>query len=358
MIKIIDRYLIKLYLKFYFFSLFVIVSLFLLIDVISRMNRFQVPGHIFLGYYFYLMPWLISQMMPIAGVFATVFLFVGLQRHNELTVFYSMGISIHRILLPIFLVLLTISALGWVLVDKIIPPSMEKSDYFYYVKMKKKPDQYNQLKKRNIWLRTPEAIINYKRVLSSDLIEGVGVYFYDSEKWEPTRIIKADRVFISEGMWTFKKGFDVSYKSSGVTSEGFEELKLKALDDLTKVKKSAERIDSMSLTELSEAVVRAKASSMSSRLLETTYHGKISFIFSAIFLSMLAIPFCLGNQRSSNVFAGVGMALIMVLSYWFVYTAGLNLGKTGVLPPILGAWLAGLVSVFVSVFALKRKRLL
>ena len=39
----------------------------------------SVPGRIFLAYYMYYLPWVVSQMMPIAGVLATVFLFVTLQ---------------------------------------------------------------------------------------------------------------------------------------------------------------------------------------------------------------------------------------------------------------------------------------
>ncbi len=355
MFKLIDRYLIKLYLKYYFSSLLVLTFLFLLIDVLTTLNRFQVAGHVYLGYYLYYIPWMISQMMPIAGVLATVFLFVSIQKNNELVVFYSLGISIYRVLAPLLALLFLISVFGWFLSDKIVPKSMEQRNYYYYVEMKKNPASYNRLKKANVWLRTPDAIINFKKVLSESEVQGVTVYFYDKEKWRPTRILNASSASLNEDSWVYKNGVDTRYDTNGVTSEKFEEVLTKPLEDLTEFKKRQSRVEAMTLSELSNAIDKAKASSMATRLLETEYHAKLSFIFSALFLSLLALPFSIGNQRSSNMFVGLGVTLALVLGYWISYSSSLNLGRTGILPPLLAAWLPGLVCILVFFVLIKRK---
>lgn len=354
--KILDKYLLKLYIQYYFFSLLVLTFLFLLIDVVTMLNRFQVSGGVFLGYFMYYTPWIISQMMPIAGVLATVFLFVNIQKHNELVIFYSLGVSIYRVLAPLLSVLFLLSIFGWVLTDKIVPKAMEKRNYYYYVEMKDSPASYNQLKKKNIWLRTPEAIINFKEVLSQTEVEGAKVFFYDREEWRPVRVIEAKSLELGDETWTFKDGIEVLYRATGVDSIPFDEITTKPLEDLKEFKKRQSRVESMSLSELSYAIGKAKEASMSTRLMETEYHGKLSFIFSALFLSLLALPFCIGNARSSNVFVGLGITLALVLVYWVAYSTSLGLGRTGILPAVVAAWSPGLCSILAFFFLIRRQR--
>jgi len=342
--------------KNYLFSLLVLTALFLLIDVVTTLNRFQVPGRIFLAYYMYYMPWVVSQMMPIAGVLATVFLFVTLQKNNELVVFHSLGLSIFRVLTPVLLVLLGISVFGWILTDKIVPQAMEQRNYYYHVEMKKNPASYNKLKKRNIWFRTPKAIVSFKQVLSQTEVSGVKVYFYSSEQWKPTRIIEADKALLQENEWIYKNGLETMYKDGVAETKRFSEVSTEALEDLSEFKKRQTSVEAMSLSELSYAIKKGRESSMSTNNLETAYHGKLSFIFSALFLSLLALPFCLGNARSSNVFVGLGIALALVLAYWVIYSFSLNMGKAGTLPPIVAAWLPGMISLGLFGFLIRKKR--
>jgi len=354
--KILDQYLSKSYIKNYLFSLLVLTALFLLIDVVSTLNRFEVPGRVFLGYYLYYLPWVVSQMMPIAGVLATVFLFVNLQKNNELVVFHSLGLSIFRVLTPVLLVLLGISILGWVLTDKVVPYSMDKRNYYYYVEMKKSPASYNKLKKSDIWFRTPKAIVNFKKVLSKTEVSGVRVYFYSNEEWRPTRILEAETASLQDQEWIYKNGLETNYKDGVATSVRFNEVSTDPLEDLSEFKKRQASVDSMSLSELAYAIKKGKESSMSTNVLETSYHGKLSFIFSSLFLSLLALPFCIGNARSSNVFVGLGVALALVISYWVVYSFFLNMGKSGTLPAILAAWLPGIMSLGLFSIMIRKKK--
>ncbi len=356
MIKILNRYLLKIYLKYYIFSLLVLTFLFLLIDVVTVLNRFQVSGSVYLEYYFYYIPWIISQMMPIAGVLATVFLFVTIQKNNELIGFYSLGISIYQVLSPLVVVLFLISFLGWFFTDKVIPKANERRNYYYYVEMKKNPLSYNQFKKKNIWLKTQEVIINFKQMLSESEVQGAKVFFYDRDKWRPTRIIDAKKVRFDKTAWAFKDGVETLYEPAGVVLRPFKEIITKPLEDLVGLKKSLPRVESMSLSELSYAIKKAKASSMTTRLLEMEYYGKLSFIFSSLFLSLLALPFCIKDQRSSNLFVGLGVTLGLVLLYWVVYSLALNLGKTGVMPAMMAAWLPGVLSVATFFILMRRQR--
>jgi lipopolysaccharide export system permease protein len=354
--KILDQYLFKLFVKNYLFSLLILATLFLIIDVITILNRFQVPGHIYLAYYINYTPWVISQMMPIAGVLSTVFLFVSLQKNNELVVFYSLGVSIYRVLAPLMCALLLVSIFCWLVTDKVVPSAMDKRNYYYYVKMKENPASYNKLKKNDIWFRTPRAIVNFKKLLSQGEVSGGRVYFYANETWRPTRVLEAKKIFLKKEVWIFENGVETLYENDRVTTIKFDKVTTSPLEDLSEFEKRQSRVESMTLSELSYAIEKGQEASMSTNNLETEYHGKLSFIFSALFLSLLALPFCIGNTRSSNVFVGLGVALVLVILYWVAYSFCLSMGRTGVVPAMIAAWLPGFVSVAAFGFLIRKQR--
>lgn len=353
--KKVDLYLIKTYLSLFLVCLAIVSSLFLFIDVVSTINRFSVEGSVFVAYYFNYLPWVVTQMQPIAGVLATVFLFVGLQKNRELIIFHALGLSIYRVLLPILLMLFCLSFLAWALTDYVVPDAMEKRNYYYYVKMKNQPGSYNKLKKSNVWFRTPEAIINFGRVVSEDKVEDINVYFFDREKWRPTKVITAATADLKVDQWIYNDGVETVYSKNKIITSSFKVYETKSLESLKEFKKRQSQLNSMSLGQISFAIKKAKEASMSTLKLRTEYHGKLSFIFSSLFLSLLVLPFCLGNPRSSNAFIGMGVALFSVLGYWIFYSTMLNLGNTGALSPVIAGWLPGFVCTLVFLFFIRRQ---
>jgi len=255
-------------------------------------------------------------MMPIAGVLATVFLFVGLQKNNELVIFHALGLSIFRVLTPVVLVLVGVSILGWLLTDKIVPDAMDKRNYYYLVEMKKSPASYNKLKKSDIWFRTPKAIVNFKKVLSKSEIKGVRVYFYSAQEWKPTRVISAKTALLEDNKWTYKDGLETLYTNGVAKTEKFKKLSTEPLEDLSEFKKRQASVDSMSLSELSYAIQKGREASMSTNVLETSYHGKLRVVYSFF----------------------------------------LNMGKSGALPAVLAAWLPGGISLALFGLMIRKKR--
>ncbi len=338
-------------------SAFVFTMLFVLIDALSFMSRYPASGAVYFAYYLNYSPSIIVQMLPIAGVLATVFLFVYLQKNTELVVFFSLGISFYRLLLPVLGCLFFASFMGWYISDKIVPITMDKSNYYKFVEIKKKPHQYNHMKKRNLWFRTPEAIVNFGKTITATRVLDVNIVFYDKEKWAPTRVIKAESANLKDSIWVLSNGQETLINVDGAAEvSDFKELTLPPLQDLKEYEKRQSRTDSMSVSELSYAIKKNEEAGMATRTLRTDYHGKWSFIFSGIFLSLLAIPFCIGNSRASNVFVGLGVSMGLVLVYWIVYSVSLNLGKVGIFPPVLAAWFPGLISLaFFGVMSPKLK---
>lgn len=356
--KLLDRYLIFNYLLYFFSSALVFTTVFLLIDVLGSLNRFSnVSGSVFLAYYANYIPMIAYQMNPIAAVMGTVFLFVSLQRKSELVALFSFGYSLERIFFPISICILCSALFGWYLGDFIVPSSMDKRDYYYYVELKKKPHQYNRMKKSNIWFRTPDAIVNFGTIISPQEIIGAKIIFLDKEVWRPERIILAENLRIKQSLWSLSSGTDTLFDSSGNAKVSeFKDLVLPPLQDLEKFQKAQGRSDSLTFADLSDAIRRAEKSGMASKRQKADYSGRWAFIFSGVFLSLLALPMTLGRERSSSMFVGLAVALMLILGYWFSYNFFLNLGRYGSLNPYFAPWVPSFVTLLISFFALRRAR--
>jgi lipopolysaccharide export system permease protein len=62
-----------------------------------------------------------------------------------------------------------------------------------------------------------------------------------------------------------------------------------------------------------------------------------------ILISMLAIPFALRSPRSGGVWRSIGLGLLIGFACWVVLSVSLSLGRKGVLPALLAAWLPGVL---------------
>ena len=75
----------------------------------------------------------------------------------------------------------------------------------------------------------------------------------------------------------------------------------------------------------------------------TDLHAKIAYPMLNVLISMLAIPFALRSPRSGGVWRSIGLGLLMGFACWAVLSASLSLGRMGILPALLAAWLPGVL---------------
>jgi lipopolysaccharide export system permease protein len=71
--------------------------------------------------------------------------------------------------------------------------------------------------------------------------------------------------------------------------------------------------------------------------LKTNYYFKFAIPFTPLFFILIAVPLAIRSQRSTSAL-GTGLALLIVLLYYVLFTVCQKLGAVGVLPPLIGAW--------------------
>src|SRR2546430_1034633 len=101
---IIDRYLVREYLTFMGIGLAVAAALFVVIDLVQTLDKYlrvKPPLLYVLEHFAFRLPAALHDGLPVIVLVATIFLYLTLSRHHELTALKAAGVSLYRVSLPI-----------------------------------------------------------------------------------------------------------------------------------------------------------------------------------------------------------------------------------------------------------------
>jgi lipopolysaccharide export system permease protein len=368
MITIIDRYIAKMFTGFFIGGLVVFVMLFLTVDFMSNLVRFNAPVSSLIEYYTYFAPGVAYQMTPVACLFATIFTLGALSKSNELVALFSSGMSLIRISFPIIFIVIFISGAVFFVNDRLMPIVNQRKNYIYYVEIRKTPGLYSTMKTDRIWYRSGNILFNIKTLhAEKNSAQGLTMYYFDGA-WQLMQIITADSVNIEPNGWELADGAvtlftskdatkDASKDASVPLTQSFVKKTITVNEDVRDLQKSSQGTDTLSLSELKRYITRNKESGLDTLRYEVDYHAKFSFACAALVMSFLGIPFSVSKQRSGGAAFNVGVTLILAFGYWAAYSSGIILGQHGLVAPMLAVWLPNLAMILLSmVFIVKLKR--
>ncbi|MBC7189955.1 LptF/LptG family permease, partial [Candidatus Aerophobetes bacterium] len=102
--RILDRYIIKEFLRYYFLFLLFFVAIFVLTDFFTSMSHFKKEADIFQIIFYYLLqiPYLIILLSPLSIIISTLFTLSYFGSTNQLKAIQISGLSLKRATFPIF----------------------------------------------------------------------------------------------------------------------------------------------------------------------------------------------------------------------------------------------------------------
>ncbi len=350
MFNIIDRYIARTFLLYFFSGLIVFVTLFLTIDVMTNTVRFDVGTDVLFRYYGYFVFEILYQMLPVACLIGTVFTLSDLNRSNELVALFSSGMSLARVSGPILVLVVILSLVGFWMGDRLLPTIVKKKNYIYFVEIKKKPGLYSTIKTNKIWYRSQNILFNIKSLKAEEnLAEGITLYYFD-ETWELLQMVTAQQVNLEGEQWLLKKGAVTLFsdETGAPMSQEFEQKRVSMGEDVADLQATAQPSSVLSLRELKQFIARNKDGGLDTTHYEVDYHAKFSFAFAAFVMSFLGIPFTVSRARSGGVALNIAMCLGLAFLYWTFYSSGVTLGRYGAIPPVLAAWVPNVTMLSLS----------
>ncbi len=338
--RILDRYIAREFLKVFVFSLVVFLAVSVIVDLFDRLSRLlDAPGLVVIQYYVYRLPWIGFQVMPVAVLLAALFSLGNLTRHNELLAMKMGRLSSLRIVAPLLILSLLTSFAALILNESIIPRMNERALNVYRVKVKKL-SAFQRTRENDIWYRAKgNRFLNISLMeVASGLVQGFTIYEL-SPDFQLIRRVDAREARWQNGRWWLKDGLvsltrpDGTYHVKPFTSLALDLEEKPA--DLAQVVRQSEEMNS---AELREYIGRLVRSGVNSIRYQVDLAAKGSTAFVSLVMALIGIAFALRTGKG-GVMGWTGACVLIGVCYWILLSLSISLGRGGVLPPLIAAWL-------------------
>ena len=343
---IIDRYIVREHFTFMLIGLAVAAALFVVVDLAQTLDRFlriKPPLVFILEHFAYRLPAWLHDGLPIVMLVATIFLFLTLTRHQELTALKAAGISLYRVSAPIVLVGVGVAVMAGVFQEMVLPQLNERGEEVDRVKIRGQLPRHMQSRAR-LWLRSGDTRFYRVELLAPGTADLFGVTILElSPDFKLVSRLDARRAHWTPDAWELRDGaFRETRPDGKIESVPFTITALnldERIDDFTQIQKP---VTSMSYAELSEYVRRLEAAGFHAKRYMVELHAKLAFPLVNLIMVLVAIPLALQAPRSTRL-AGVGLAIVIIVGYMVVHQAAVALARADLLPPLLAAWTANVI---------------
>ena len=356
---LLNRYISREFLKVFFLSMASFIIIYLVITVLENIYDFIKEGVSFsttMKFFVLRIPLIVIQVTPVSTLLSCLITLGILSRNSEIIAILTSGISLYRITAPIIGLSLLISIGSLVGNEAILPYTNQRARYIENVELKKK-NPVGSFKQNKIWYKSKNAIYNIDLFDPfTNTLKGITIYYLDKD-FHLTRRIDAKTAKWVNNRWHFS---EVSMKRFVHGSEIIvNRWKEKAIhipevpDDFKMVEKAT---DEMSYTDLRSYIKKIKAEGYDATKYLVDMHAKLAFPFVSLIMPLIGIPFALKTGRSKGIIGGIGISIAISLSYWIMLSFCLSLGHSGVLPPIISAWISNITFLTFGIFLLLNAR--
>jgi len=376
---ILDQYVSKKFLLNLFFSLAAFASIYITVDLLEGLSEFidkNTPAFVVASYYFYYLPYIIILSMPVAMLLAAMFSVGQLSKYNELTAMLAAGRSLHRILLPIFVIGLLASGSMLLFAEKVMPPANQSKAEI--------KQQYIDRTPKNLPARLSNLYFQ-ESAGHADRSHGAAVrrifigYYDEAEKMaQKVSVQKYQGIFITErldaahmrwqessngktsessGRWEILQGYRRQFDGGKeITAAYFDTLAMPELSFtpkmLTKVQKDPEE---MSYGELEQFILEVARNGGDPKRWLVDLYLKISFPLANFIIILFGAPLAAGRIRSGGA-VGVATSLVICFLYFGTVKTAQSMGQSGTLEPLLAAWLGNMVFLVAGLVILMKAR--
>lgn len=295
-------------------------------------------------------------MLPAAVLLATLMTYSNLSKFSEITAMKANGVSLYRMSLPVLIFAAGVAVFLFYFSELITPASLQKAEYIVLAEVQKQKS-LGFFKQNEIWYHGDNAIYNFKMFdVAKDTLRGVTINYINPDFTLKMRI-DAESAEWKGGKWIFYNLLLTHFDSNN--SPVLEWSKEKVIDlpekpnDFKIMQKDAEK---MGYFDLRKYVHKIQAEGYDATRYMVDLHGKLAFPFVTVILVFIGISFSIRQERHGGVMQSVGIGIIIGFSYWIAHAFSMSLGRSGILPAILSAWLANMLFLALAVILFSRVR--
>jgi lipopolysaccharide export system permease protein len=357
--KRLDSYLVKELIFPFVFGIAAFTSIIagssLIFQLVSKAVKYGFSIASTIQLFVYKLPAVISLTLPMAILLATILVIGRLSADLEIVALRSAGVGLFRILIPILSIGLVVSLMNIIFNEIVVP----RANYHAEILL-------NNLKKTSISIREnvnltqyddeglPLRIINVREVEEQTLKD---ITIAEYEQGRLARVIRAEYGnWDAIGGWVFNNGvMHVLLESSSqeLMVINFEREIISLSLNLLDFSKRSKSYDEMNGRELMSFIQKEKLLGKDTNELLIQYYLKFALPFACLIFTMIGAAVSFQPHRRSSAM-GMGLSIVIILTYYIIFSLGLALGINNVISPIFAAWIPNIVIGCVSVYLFNR----
>lgn len=328
--KVLDLVLAKVFLKAFGVLLYILIA----VNVVHKALRYFSSGMSIWGFSEYALWSSVDKILVSWFSFMLLFSLLQVRNYlhaeNRLNSLLSCGVSPYRMALPVIILLGSMCFLNWKAKDTFIPGSLEKANYAYYVKVKKRKD-YRTLQLSHFWHRNNNDFVYIENYDFQDQKAYSVKVFKIDNKWELQQATHSSKASV-ENSKVWKLDNSLNYIQSGVPVNPKVEIKdTYTFDkDVELFEKSAVDFDFMSFSEIEEFLGARQKVDLTLKPYEYNFARKHADSVSAFLLACLLLFTMLfpkmrhKGKKQEGFFLAIGALLLeitLVILFEFFYNS-------------------------------------
>ena len=356
MLKILDRYILRELTISFILSIAVLLSAFLMQQVIKFSRISSETGISFLllvKLSVFIIPLFLVLAIPLSVLISSILTFSRLSTDHEISAMRSGGISVYRMLLPVFVFSVTAFLLA-LISSSVLQPMGHR--YIRVQAYETLNEQKNLGLQEGVFNNLFNLLVYVKKITSGDTLNSILISDRSSKD---SKIITARQgnilndpatsnlfLKLQDGHIYFESGDRTKYQM--VTFSTYF-LRLESVQSIENVRLIKEKWG-LSLTELKKKIKEKKEQGREReyRRLLMEYYKKFSLPAAALVLGLLGTPIGIMTRFSSK-FAGFILSIVIVFSYYILDTGFEILAVEGLIHPVFAAWATVFISLMLAV---------
>ena len=320
------KYLIRLYLKYFFFILFSLVVFFVGLDFLTSLKSLPKSANLQLLYAAFKALYGVDILLPISLIFAMIWTKLHLIRSNELVALYALGYDKRSVIRPIFLTSLIITILYILLHATPITYAEE------YAKNIKKYGAISSLT-QNLFFKYKNNFVFFGQLFPLQQM-AQNVKIYELEDRQLQRLLIAQKAYFQDNRWYLKNAQIVIPASEKLRiSQGdvttLDGYKPKILDSIYEGKTNISLVDALYALKL------FSKERLNLQKIEAVLLYQVFYPFFAPLVLIIIFYFVPVSARLANLNLFTFGAIIATLLFWGLYYSLVKLSFTGTLDAVL-----------------------
>jgi lipopolysaccharide export system permease protein len=373
--KIYERYFAKQIYVSFGFILFALVALFLFFDVLSELGSVNAKYTLPLALLHVLLkaPSRMVEIIPIAGLIGSIYVFAMMASQSEFTIFRVAGLDIKRSLLTLGKVSLPIVVFT-LLISEVLGPYAESLSE--RIRMQALGSTFSSQFRSGVWIkdqlrdsdgsgpiRPGVRYVNVGAIDQNDQIRQIRMYEFDPNYRLLSIRSAASGRFDNRGIWELNDISETRFteKRSNDPLDAVYSTQTKVIPKLSLESQVTPQIlnvlltspEKMSIVSLGRFILHLQDNKQDLQRHSIAFWKKLIYPFIIFVMLALALPFAFMKIRSGSVGIKVFGGIMLGMSFQLFNTLFSSIGLLGALPAFFTAIFPPLVYLVLAFLALK-----